>query len=231
MNARFALRAGLVVGALLFCAAPSGAETYPPPFPRDGAKKILDNEVMNVWDVTWTKGKAGGLHQLQYDQLSVTLTEGAIKVTRPDKGWTIDQTKLGAVNLQPKGTVIAEEGISDTPARTMVVEIKTYKTPVLDPKVVAGLKEARAKGIQGQFPREGAVKLFETDRLTVWDDNWPIGKEGPMHAHYQTIVGLFYESADSERPVGWANFSLPRLPPHTEPAQKVLRHAVFLELK
>ena len=47
----------MLLAASLFVAAPTFAQSYAPSFPRDGAKKALDNDVMTVWDVTWEKGR------------------------------------------------------------------------------------------------------------------------------------------------------------------------------
>jgi hypothetical protein len=233
------------LAALLFCAVPTLARKYAPSFPRDGAKRILDNpahpgdsipdDMMAVWDVTWEKGKPTAMQEHRFDQVSVTLAEGAVKVTRPDNTWTIEYARLGSVHFESKGTVVAEEGVSDKPRRALVVEIKSYAEFKVDPAVARGLQEAKDKGIPGQFPREGVVKLFENDHLIVWDDTWPIGKVGPLHAHYHTVVGLFVEAGEpgptSLRPVGFVDFAPPRIPPHTEPVPKVLRRAIFLEFK
>jgi hypothetical protein len=37
-------------------ASPALAQKYVPPFPRDGAKQVLDNDMISVWYVTWEKG-------------------------------------------------------------------------------------------------------------------------------------------------------------------------------
>jgi len=225
----------MLLAASLLLAAPTHAQTYPPSFPRDGAKKVFDNDVMTVWDVTWEKGRPTPMQAHRFDQLAVTLTDGAVKVTRQDKTWSIDQARLGSVRFEPKGTVAIEEGASDQPRRALVVEIKSYAGAAVDAKVAEGLKEAKAKGIPGQFPREGAIKLFENERLAVWDNKWPLGKEGALHAHYHTVVGLFVEAGELGtsvvRPVGWVNFAAPRMPPHTETATKGPPRAIFLELK
>ena len=37
--------------------AARSAANLPPPFPRAGAKQLLDNERVTVWDVVWPKGQ------------------------------------------------------------------------------------------------------------------------------------------------------------------------------
>src|ERR1700680_4847907 len=99
------------------------------PFPRDGAKNALENPYFSVWDVTFVKGKSTGIHKLPLDQVYVFLTEGAVKFTRPDGTWTIEQEKMGAVRYETKGTVESEEGAGETPARAFIFQLKDAIPP------------------------------------------------------------------------------------------------------
>src|SRR5687768_1759078 len=87
-----ALAAALFVGSV-----PLLAQKAVPAFPRDGARNVLDNDTVAIWDVTWPKGKSIGPLERRYDQVTVTLAEGAVKVTRADKSWTIEHSRIGAV--------------------------------------------------------------------------------------------------------------------------------------
>jgi hypothetical protein len=42
------------------------------------------------------------------------------------------------------------------------------------------------------FPRPGASKLFENDRVVVWDVSWPKGEPAAMHRHVYDVTGVFY---------------------------------------
>lgn len=42
------------------------------------------------------------------------------------------------------------------------------------------------------FPRPTAKKLFETDRIVVWDIVWPKGYATPLHRHVYDQVGTYY---------------------------------------
>jgi len=57
------------------------AQEFPPGFPREGSRKVLENSRVIIWDATWPKGKATVLHEHPVDYLSVTLVEGAVKLT------------------------------------------------------------------------------------------------------------------------------------------------------
>ena len=41
------------------------------------------------------------------------------------------------------------------------------------------------------FPREGAVKLFENDRVAIWHIVWKNGVKQPVHQHYYDMAGVF----------------------------------------
>jgi hypothetical protein len=44
------------------------------------------------------------------------------------------------------------------------------------------------------FPRPTATKVFETDRIVVWDIVWPKGYATPMHRHVYDQVGTYYQT-------------------------------------
>jgi hypothetical protein len=238
--------------SLLAAGAVVIAQTHSPAFPRPGAKPVTPNlvgvegpdaehppsaaDVMNAWDVTYTRGQATGLRERQFDQLVVTIDEGAVKVTRPDKTWTIERRKMGSVQFESKGTVLAEEGASDPPSRAIVVQFKSYAAvPKLPP---AALRDAAAKGIAPQFPRRGVVKLFENEQMTVWDDSYPLNQLREMHAHFRTTIGIFIQGGEGRQTpvnhpyyVGEVNFSPPRLRTHQDFAVKGPPRGIFVEFK
>jgi len=41
------------------------------------------------------------------------------------------------------------------------------------------------------FPREGTTKLFENDRVIVWDNTWKTGVLYPLHEHKRDMTGVF----------------------------------------
>jgi len=162
---------------LLLLSSPAIAQTYPPAFPRDGAKKVAEDDHFVIWDVTWEKGKPTGMHELPLDQVSVNITVdglSAIRITRPGGAWSIEQEKCGSVRFESKGTVEQEEGASDRPSRAFVFQLKDVAPPHWPIK----------EGVPGQFPRVGAVKLFET---------WLPGMQKPLHTHYTQGAVTYYQ--------------------------------------
>src|SRR5215831_2292443 len=43
------------------------------------------------------------------------------------------------------------------------------------------------------FPRANATKLFENDRVNVWDVVWPRGQPTVLHRHIYDQVGTYYQ--------------------------------------
>jgi len=173
----------LTLGTLLIFPVCVIAQKAGPPFPRDGATKVQDNDRVFTWDTTLQKGKSVGPSKLDLDQVSVSLTEGAKKFTMSDGTWDIEQERLGSVRYDPKGTTLQEECISDTPCRAMVFQLKDY---VSEPWPTR-------EGVPPQFPRINTVKLFETDRITVWDQVWKPAEPIVRHAHYHRTVTVFLQ--------------------------------------
>lgn len=215
--------------AFLLLSASALAQKYPA-FPAAGAKKVQDTDAVVVWDVTWTKGQSTGMCELPLDQVSVTLTDGAVKVTKPDGTWTIEERRVGSVRYESKGTVEAAEGVSDQPGREMVFQLKNF-LPTKLPTV---------EGTPGQFPRIGATELFETDHIKVWDATWK--ERTPLHLHYTQTAAVFLDggtirsySSEGERTfsrdLGYVLIGAPVKVPHSEQQIEGSPRAIFIEFK
>jgi hypothetical protein len=156
-------------------------QKHPAPYPRDGALKLGENERAVAWEVLRPRGARSPMYELPLDQVVVTLTEGAVQFTSPGGASRISQEKFGTVRFESKGTIQQEEGLSDIPSRAIVFQLKDNPSP----------KPAIVPGIPGQFPRINAVKLFETDRINVWDQVWLPDQTIPNHLHYTQTVAVF----------------------------------------
>jgi hypothetical protein len=173
------------------------------------------------------------MHEHIYDQLSITLTAGSIRVTRPDGKASMGKSEFGSVGLVRKGTVHAEEGMSDVPQHKVMIQLKPF-----------GASAAVSKdGLPGAFPREGAAKLLEYERAAVWDFTWKPGQKTPRHADYLDSVMVFLEggtirsvadsgeATEAVREAGEAVYLPRRAAPHTEEAVSGSPRAVIVELK
>ncbi len=156
-----------------------GTQSYPPPFPREGATKILENESVVVWDVTWVKGRPTPMHRHVADLVGVTLVPGKVRVTLPDgSSREGEPDRVGAVSAGGKGLTHMEEGTSDVPRRAILIELKEAKKK----------REAPPAGAEPAWPREGAEKILENDQVVVWDYRFQKDRPIPLHFHDKDTV-------------------------------------------
>jgi hypothetical protein len=159
------------------------AAQLPGPFPRDGAKKLIDNERVTVWDVTWAKGVKTPMHEHRIPAVGVVLEPGTVTMTMGDG--SVRPAPLGErgrVVYAAPGFSHVEEGQSDSAARAIVVELKGNP---------AGAAPAPA-GVPPAFPREGATNLLENDRVSVWNVTWP-ARAASTHFHGSDVVVIGLE--------------------------------------
>lgn len=93
------------------------------------------------------------------------------------------------------------------------------------------------------FPRPTAKKLFESDRIVVWDIVWPKGYATPLHRHVYDQVGTYYatggriittpdgEKRSSTTPVGNLSTTKRGTTHIEEGATDPPLRAVFIEMK
>jgi hypothetical protein len=120
---------------------------------------VFENERVRVWDVTLTKGHPVSMRRQENDSVALFLVGGKIRTTSADGKTTVALRKFGDAVYVPKGVEEKEELISGSPARLMVVELKDNPVPVL----------ANKSGYPLAFPRPGSKKVFEDDRIVVWN--------------------------------------------------------------
>lgn len=92
------------------------------------------------------------------------------------------------------------------------------------------------------YPRPGATKLLEKDRVVVWDIAW-LKQQYPLHRHIYDLVGVYYSPGDriivsqdgTRRPVStkaWETaFQLKGVTHVEEGASDAPLRAVFVEMK
>ena len=197
------------------------AQSYPAPYPRESAKKVLANDRVVAWDVTWPKGQPTAMHEHALDQLSVTLRGGTVRVSKLGGPVAVNQSTVGSVAFTPHGTVHMEEGLSDVPQHKIMLELQ----PSTSPPMTA-------------VPRDGAVKFLDNDRVSVWDFTWKPGQKMPRRADPFDSVTVFLEGGvlrsgteEIQRIAGQVIYSSRRAEPHSEEAAEGTPRAVIVELK
>ena len=182
---------GLLVGvALVSSAGTSFAQEYPHAFPRPGAVKILENERVFIWEVVWPDGAPQAYHRHRYDMTGVFLRWGPLRVTRLDGTFTesLEPFEVPWVFFQGKGVTHKEEGIGQPERHSIMIDLKEYTPPPLDPRT----------DIPPAFPLAGAEDVLDNDRVRVWSLEMEPGQTIPMHYHDRDLIWVFLEGGTLE---------------------------------
>jgi hypothetical protein len=156
------------------------AAELPPPFPRPGTTKILENDAVAVWNVSWLKQKYP-LHTHRYDLVGISYAEGDRIITQGDAPGRLVPTKAWVFQTNRAGVTHVEEGASDPPMRAVLIEIK--------------IPAARQDGAQ---PADG---LRQVAGAPAWENNraaaWLVtgGSSLPTHRHSRDAVELIFDGA------------------------------------
>jgi hypothetical protein len=132
----------------------------------DGARPIMDNARVTVWDLTWTRG---------VPEVMERTTSNAI--------WVSIAPVEGQVVYWPKGSV-RRAPASDTPARSIVINLKDSAPAIMENK----------SGYPNAFPRPGSRKVLENDRAVIWDYTWTTGQPTPMHFHDKDALVVYLKN-------------------------------------
>src|SRR5687768_1964977 len=166
------------VFVLLLVIVAGQAAELPPPFPRPGTTKLLENDVVAVWDVSWLKQKYP-LHTHRYDLVGVSYVEGDRIITQGDRPGRLVNTKAWVFQTNRANVTHVEEGASDPPMRAVLIEVKP---PAPRPA--------------SEEPADGLRKVLGAP---VWDSNnraaaWLIAAGAPAatHRHVGDAVELIF---------------------------------------
>jgi hypothetical protein len=96
---------------------------YPLAFPRSGAKKVLENQRVIVWDYTWTPGIATPMHFHDKDAVVVFLEDGTLKSTTPDGQATVNSFTRGTVRFNGRDRTHTETLLQGK-QRAIITELK-----------------------------------------------------------------------------------------------------------
>jgi len=147
--------------ALLAVPAPQDG----PNLTLNGARPIIDNERVAVWDFTWTRG-----------------VPEALERSRTDSVWISVSPSAGDVRYWAKGAPRRAEQSIGTPIRMISIDLKDHPVAPI----------ANTSGFPNAFPRPGNNrKVFENNRVIVWDFTWTKDVPTPMHFHDKDVVVVY----------------------------------------
>jgi hypothetical protein len=114
----------IVVGLKDHASVPiANTSGYPLAFPRPGAKKILENEKVIVWDYTWALGVAVPMHFHDKDTVAVFLQDGDVKSTTLDGTVTANPHTAGTASYN-RGNRTHTEVLASGKQRAIIIELK-----------------------------------------------------------------------------------------------------------
>jgi hypothetical protein len=96
---------------------------YPLAFPRQRAKKLLENGKVVVWDYVWHPGKSTPMHFHDKDAVVVFEATGALKSTTPDGKSTVTEVNFGEARFNPRGRIHTEI-LANGEAHAVITELK-----------------------------------------------------------------------------------------------------------
>lgn len=99
---------------------------------------------------------------------------------------TAQPTDAVVVFLSGSAVYVPKGAKSKLSGRLFVIDLKDHPVPPIENK----------SGYPAAFPRPGTKKIFENDRVIVWDSTWTPGVATPMHYHDKDVVVVFLEDGD-----------------------------------
>jgi hypothetical protein len=156
------------------------AAELPPPFPRPGTTKILENDAAAVWNVSWLKQKYT-LHTHRYDLVGISYAEGDRIITQGDAPGRLVPTKAWVFQTNRAGVTHVEEGASDPPMRAVLIEIKAQAPRQDGAQAADGLRQV------------AGAPAWENNRAAAWLVTG--GSSLPTHRHSGDAVELIFDGA------------------------------------
>ena len=94
-----------------------------PAFPREGARRLVENDRVAVWAVTWTKGFRTPPHFHDKDVVAIYLDAGTVRSIASSGEITATPRVAGETVFIPRGRAHIEECV-DGPRRDIIIELK-----------------------------------------------------------------------------------------------------------
>ncbi len=171
---------GVLKAILVTAVLATQAAELPPPYPRPGTTKLLENDTVAVWDVSWLKQKYP-LHTHRYDLVGMSYAEGDRIITQGDAPGRLVPTKAWVFQTNRAGVTHVEEGASDPPMRAVLIEIKAPRPRERTEESADGLRQV------------AGAPAWENNRAAGWLVNG--GSPAPTHRHVGDAIELVFDGS------------------------------------
>jgi hypothetical protein len=153
----------------------------------DEPQPLFDNAEVVVLDLHLAKGEATPPSSATFDTVILYASGGEVRsetVKDPAKKGpattgpsTTERHSFGDAVFIPKGKGVREVATGAEPVHLVVVTLKAPPSRIANPG-----------DLPLAFPRPGAVKRLENDRVVVWNYTWRKDVPTPMHFHDKDVV-------------------------------------------
>lgn len=157
-------------------------QTFPQPFDREGSNKVLENDRVIVWDVSWLQ-RAYPTHRHLYDYAGVYYASGDRIIVSQSGERRSTHTNAWDTFFIRRGVTHSEEGASAEPLRAVMLELKE--------PAPAGAPATASTGL--------GKKVRESDRLVIWEDIAAQDTQPPAHRHEMDTVAVAFTSGQKPR--------------------------------
>ena len=175
---------GLLTVLSLLAALLGQATELPPPFPRPGTTKLLENDAVAVWDVSWLKQKYP-LHTHRYDLVGISYQEGDRIITQGNAPGRLVNTKPWVFQTNRANVTHVEEGASDPPMKGVLIEVKTPEPHPAAAEISDGLRHV------------AGAPAWENNRAAAWV--LMPGASSPAHRHAGDAVELIFDGSTTPK--------------------------------
>jgi len=151
------------------------AQTFPQPFDRDGATKVLENDRVIVWDVSWLP-IAYPTHRHLYDYAGVYYTNGDRVVVSPEGVRSPTHSSAWSTFFFRRGVTHSEEGVGTDTLRAVFLELKETTPVSIGDTASAGLGR----------------KVRESNRLVIWEYIAAQDTQPLAHRHERDAVAVAF---------------------------------------
>ena len=158
------------------------AQSLPQPFDREGATKVLENDRVIVWDVSWLP-IAYPTHRHLYDYAGVYYTSGDRIIVSPEGVRRPTHTSAWDTFFFRRGVTHSEEGVGKEPLRAIFLELKE--------PAAAGGADTASTGL--------GKKVRESERLVISEDIAAQDTQPPAHRHEMDAVAVAFKAGQKPR--------------------------------
>jgi hypothetical protein len=140
----------------------------------DGPAPVIDNIWVSVRDIQLAPGTDGPALPHPGDYAVLYISGGRVR----SNGVT-SAHEAGNASFGHGGTV--SDSALDAPVHEVVIDLKDAPSGTVP----------NTTGLPPGFPRPGSKKVFENNRVIVWNYTWLPGKPTPMHFHDKNVVVVY----------------------------------------